>query len=523
MRLCPSSLVAAVLAALPVALAAPAAADTLRVALAVDASTLDPHYHAAQHNAQVAKYLFEPLVALDDRQRLIPGLAVAWTMETPTRWVFRLREGVRFHDGAPFAAEDAVASIRRAPAVEGSPGGFGTYLRQVVRVAARDPLTVVMETAAPHPALPWDLTAINMISARAATATTQDFNSGAAALGTGPFRLVSWARGDRLELARNDAWWGPRPAWARVTLSPMVNDAARLAALLSGQVDLIEAVPTTALADLRGRDDIRLHRSVTSRLIFLAMDSARETTPFATVPPGAPANPFRDARVRRAVSLAVDRESLTRRIMDGAAIPAAQLMPTGVPGTSQHLVPDPHDPAGARRLLAEAGYPDGFDVVLHGPVGRYVNDEKVVVAIAGMLRRVGIRARVEALPGPIFKSRGSRREFTLFLDGWGTETGDVGLALRALLGSPDPVRGRGGFNRGGFSSAAFDRALDEAQKALDPAERTRLLGVANEVAMAEAGLVPLYFQEAVWASRRGIAFTPRADEYTLAVGARPDR
>ncbi|MCC7271513.1 MAG: ABC transporter substrate-binding protein [Alphaproteobacteria bacterium] len=499
------------------------AAETLRVGMAVETTALDPHFHSTTPNAQVARHIFDPLVAQDATQALQPGLALSWRMIEPTRWRLALRPGVRFQDGQEFGAEDVVVSLKRAVAVEGSPGGYGSYLRAIVDTVAIDPLTVEIRTSAPHPALPWDLTAIAIVSRRAAGARPDAFNDGTLAIGTGPFRLLAWRRGEGLDLARNDGWWGPAPAWSRVALRPIPKDAARVAALLAGDVDLIEGVPTSSLADLSHRRELRLAQAVTSRVLFLALDSDRDPTPFVTDAEGRPLspNPLRDARVRRAISLAVDRAAITERIMEGAATPAAQLLPATYVGTSRRLVPDRYDPDAARRLLAEAGYPRGFTVTLHGPNGRYLNDEKVTIAIAGMLQRVGIVARVASLPGNLFKARAAKREFSLFMDGWSTETGDAGLAMRALLATADPRTGWGSNNRAGYSNPAFDAALGRALATTEDAPRAAALAQAIEVAMDDAGMLPLYFQSATWASRAAVAYEARSDEYTLAVSARP--
>ncbi|MGE0714436.1 MAG: ABC transporter substrate-binding protein [Alphaproteobacteria bacterium] len=507
------------------AAASAAAAATLRVGVAVETSSLDPHWHSTSPNAQMVRHIYDPLVAQDAQQRLLPGLALSWRMAEPTRWVLTLRPGVRFHDGQAFGAEDVVVSLQRAVAVEGSPGGYGSYLRAIVEARAIDATTVEIRTAGPYPSLPWDLTAIGIVSRRAANARSDAFNDGTLAVGTGPFRLAGWKRAESLDLRRNDDWWSERPAWTAVAIRPVPEDAARVAALLADDVDLIEGVPTSALGELKRRTDIRLAQAITSRVLFLCLDSARDPTPFVTDAEGRPLvpNPLRDPRVRRAISFAIDRTALSERIMEGAATPAAQLLPSSYVGTSQRLVPDRYDPEAARRLLAEAGVPGGFTVTLHGPNGRYLNDDKVVVAIAGMLQRIGIVVRVASLPGSVFKTRAAKREFSLFMDGWSTETGDAGLAMRALIATADRRTGWGGNNRSGYSNPAFDAALAAALTVGEDAPRAAALARAIEVAMDDAGLLPLYFQAATWASRAAITYEARSDEYTLAASARPAR
>lgn len=506
-------------------LACAAASQTLRIAVSVETTSIDPHFHSTTPNAQIARHIFDPLVALDERQQIQPGLAMSWRMVEPTRWVIALRPGVAFHDGQPFGAEDVVVSLRRAVAVEGSPGGYGSYLRAISAVTALDPLTVEIRTAVPHPSLPWDLTAVGIVPRAADGARTDAFNSGKLAIGTGPFRFAGWRKGEVLELDGNGRWWGGAVPWRNVVVRPIANDAARVASLVSGDVDLIEAVPTPLLADLGRRPGIHLAQAVTSRVIFIGLDSAREPTPFVTDAQGRPLapNPLRDPRVRRAISLAIDRQAIADRIMEGAAVPAAQLLPEGYVGTSRRLAPDRYDPDGARRLLAAAGHPGGFTITLHGPTNRYPNDEKVLVAVAGMLQRVGITVRAVNLSTTVFKSRAAKREFSAFLDGWSTETGDSGLALRALLATADPKTGWGGFNRSGYSNRAFDDALAVALTAIDDGARADGLARAIEVAMDDAAMLPLYFQRAAWATGKGVVYAPRADEYTLAISARPAR
>ncbi|WP_372621834.1 ABC transporter substrate-binding protein [Falsiroseomonas sp.] len=515
---------------LPLWLAAPAPAapaELLRIGVAVETSGIDPHLSASQPNAQALRHVFEPLVAMDAAQRPVPGLAVSWELDRvdPRRWVFRLRPGVRFHDGQPFGAEDVAASLRRAMDPPGGVGGYASYLRQVVGFTVLDEHTLELRTAAPHPALPFDLTAPMIVSRHAAAAPPDAFSSGQRAAGTGPYRFAGWRRGTELLFERNPAWWGEKPAWARVQMLPRSQDGARVAALLAGEVDLIDQVPTTALETIRGRPDLRLSQAVTSRLIFLALDAMRPVTPFMTDSAGRPLqpNPLRDPLVRRALSLALDRGAIVSQVMGGMALPAGQLLPPGMIGTDPSLLPDPHDPAEARRLLRQAGVPEGARLVLHGPNDRYLNDEKVLVAVAGMLRRVGLAAEPVVAPFSVFRARQRRHDASMTLNSWGTETGDASLALRALLGAPGRPTGWGQVNFLGYANEAFESALATAMREADEPARLAALARATGIAMADRGVLPLYFQHAVWASNRGVDYRPRRDEYTLAISAHPAR
>jgi peptide/nickel transport system substrate-binding protein len=378
----------------------PAMARDLSIAVASAVTAIDPHYHNLSSNFNVAMNVFDRLIDQDAQQRLVPGLALSWTAVDETTWEFKLRPGVTFHDGSPFEAEDVAASLRRVPWVPNSPGSYEVYTRAITEIVVVDPLTLRLKTAAAAPLLPVDLSSIDIISRRFEKASTADFNSGAATIGTGPYRFVSYASGDRVQLRRNDAFWGPAPAWENATIRMIPGSGVRIAALLSGDVQVIDNVPPSDARHLVGNAAVRVASTRSNSVLFLHMDSFRDQTPMVTDRAGQPlpANPFKDVRVRRALSLAIDRQTLTERLMEGAAAPASQLLADGFFGVSPRLRPDRYDPEAARKLLAEAGYPNGFALTIAGPNNRYLNDAKVVQAIAPMLVRVGIEAKVATFP-----------------------------------------------------------------------------------------------------------------------------
>ena len=495
-----------------------ASAQDLSIGLAAESSSLDPQFYATVSNESLAQHFFDPLIRQDEHQRLLPGLAESWRAVDATTWEFRLRPGVTFHDGSDFTAEDVAATIRRAPRVTSNPGSFAIYARAIKEIEILDPLTIRFHTATPYPLLPNDLSALEIISRRFESATTEDFNSGRAMIGTGPFRFTGWRPGESVSMERNDGYWGAKPAWAHVTLKPISNDSARVAALLSGGVDVIEGVPTSILASLRQRPDVALAQAVTNRLIYLQIDVAREHSPFVTDRAGRPLdrNPLQDRRVRLAISKAINRPAIVEHVMEGAAEPAGQLLPAGYFGVSPRLSPEAFDPEGARRLLAEAGYPDGFGITVHGPNDRFLNDERILQAIGQMLARVGIDAKVEALPSSIYFPRAAKSEFSLFLVSWSSETGEPSGPLRGILATRDPSRGWGASNRGGYSSPPLDAALGEALGTIDEPRREQLLQRATETAIGDLAIVPIQFQVAIWGMRPGLGYVPRSDGFTLA-------
>ena len=511
-------LLAALLCALPFAVLPVRAAD-ISIALGADVTSIDPHFHNLTPNNNVGHHIFDTLVGRDARGRLQPALAESWRTVDDLTWEFKLRKGVKFHDGSDFTAADVVFSLERVPTVPNSPSPFTIYSKQITEKIVVDPLTIRLKTATPYPLMPTDMATILIVSSRAAKgALTEDFNSGKATIGTGPFRFVRWQKGDRIELARNEAYWGPKAPWDRVTFRVITSDPTRVASLLAGEVRAIENVPTADLAKLAKHSDLSVYRIVSHRVMYVHIDSARDKSPFVTDKAGRPLdkNPLKDVRVRRAMSKAINRQALVERVMEGAARATGQLLPEGMFGYHPGLKPEEFDPAGARKLLAEAGYPDGFGLTIHGPNNRYVNDEQVTQAIAQMLTRAGIVTKVDTMPSAVFFSRGSKLEFSVMLVGWGSDTAEASSPLKSLLATYNTEKGMGASNRGRYSNPKMDALLDQALATVDDPKREKLLQQATEIAMSDVGIITLYPQENLWATRRGVAYTPRADERTYA-------
>ncbi len=496
-----------------------AVAQSLTLALGADVTSIDPHYHLLTPNANVAEHVFDTLIHKDERQRLRPGLALSWKPIDDTTWELKLRPGVKFHDGSEFTAEDVVFSLDRPATIKNSPGPYTIYTKAVVDKTIVDPLTVRLKTAGPYPLLPVEVGAVVIVSRKAAAnANPEDFNSGKATIGTGPYRFARWAKGDRIELTRNDGYWGGKPAWEKVTLRVIPTDAARVAALLAGDVQAIENVPTADHAKLRGNANLALHRVISNRIIYLHIDSNRDKSPHVFDKAGKPLdkNPLKDVRVRRAISKAINRQAIADRLMEGLAVPSGQLMPEGFFGHNPAIKAEAFDPDGAKKLLAEAGYPDGFGLTIHGPNDRYINDDQICQALAQMLTRVGIAAKVETMPASVYFSRANKLEFSFMLVGWGSDTGEASSPLKALLATFDRDKGMGTTNRGRYASPKMDGLLAEALRTVDDPKREKLLQEATAVAMGDLGIIPLHHQVNVWATRKGLSYVPRTDERTYA-------
>lgn len=496
----------------------------LTIALSTPVTTVDPHFHNLSPNNAMAAHVFETLVKADASLKTYPGLAESWKALSDTEWEFKLRKGVKWHNGEPFTAEDVAATIKRIPNVPNSPASFAVFVRAIKEVKVIDPHTIRFTTATTYPLLPSDMVSVAIVPKSVAeTAKTEDFNSGKAMIGTGPFRFQEYVSGDRIILVRNKDYYDAQQSWDKVTFRIITSAPARVAALLSGDVHMIEGVPTADAAKLSKDARVTVSNAVSNRMIYLHLDSNREkNSPFVTMTDGKPleANPLRDARVRRAISKMIDRNAIVSRVMEGQAIAAGQLLDESFFGTSKKLKPDAYDPAGAKKLMAEAGYPNGFGVTLHSPNNRYINDGATAQAVAQFLSRNGIPTKVDTMPSNIFFTRASKQEFSFILAGWGAASGDTSSPLRSLLATYDAKAGMGAANRGRFSSPELDALIAKALVIIDDTQRDAALALASEKAIELMGLIPLHYEVSTWATRKGISYTGRADQYTLAQDAK---
>ncbi len=516
--------VATVMATVTVPIAAAASERDLRLGLMAEPTTLDPHFHNFTPNDSALSHIYERLIQVNDKGELTAGLAESWSRTDDLTWVFKLRAGVLWHDGRPFTADDVVFTFGRAADIPGSPSSFASAIKgKAIRKV--DDLTVEITTPAADPLMLHQVARIMLVPrAKTRTVKTEDFNTGAAAIGTGPFKLLEFTPGTQLVLARNDNYWGEKPQWERVFLQPISDGMQRVAALAAGDVDGIEDVPTADISRLKGDPKVELIQSVTQRVIYLHLDQFRETTPHITARDGtAIPNPLRDKRVRLALSKAINRDAIVARVMGGAAIPASQFLADGFSGTASALKPTAYDPEGAKKLLAEAGLAQGFKLTLHGTIGRYTNDVRIAEAIAQMLQRIGIETTLVSLPAAEFFARASsgdkgRPEFSIILAGRSTDTGEVSDSLNALVHTTNAATGAGAANRGRFSNADVDTLIDAAKAAMDPKARAELLAQASVLAITEGAIIPIHHPVRTWALRKGLTYRARADEFTLATG-----
>lgn len=487
------------------------AAD-LTVGLAASTTSMDPQFYVVGPNSAMARNIFDGLVNQDEKQQIQPALAVSWKVIDDTTWEFKLRPNVKFHDGSDFTASDVIASIKRVPlASQNSPSSFGAYVKDIVDVTAVDPLTVRIKTKTATPLLLNNLSRIAIMPAKLEKTPTQDLNAGKDVIGTGPFKFVSWTPDDNVVLARWDGYWGEKAAWDKVTFRVFKNSSARVAAMLSGDVDMIESIPTADTRNLQKSDALNVINVPGNRIMYLHMDQNRDVSPFAKGPDGK--NPLLKPEVRRALSISINRQALVDRIMDGQGLPAGQLVPEGYFGYDPNIKVDPYDPAKAKALLAEAGYPNGFSLTFHASNDRYPNDSKIAQAIGQMFSRIGIKTEVTTMPGSVYFTRASAQEFSFIMGGAAVETGEASGVLGPLLETFGEKAGQG--NRGRYSNPEFDKALAGARSTLDDTKRQQLLQSATEIAMKDLGVIPVFFLANTWATKKSLTYEGRSDGYTL--------
>jgi peptide/nickel transport system substrate-binding protein len=496
---------AAALGAAALALALPAAAAKLRIASAFDPQTMDPHAVALLYHSRISTQIYESLVNRDRDFGLEPSLALSWQAVDPRTWRFRLRPDVRFHDGSPFTADDAVFSIERALA-KTSQRAF--QLRGVTGVRKVDDLSIDVLLAAPDAVLPEKLLLVGMMSRawamRHGVALPQDFNAKQEthavrnANGTGPYRLVRYEPDNRLVLAAHDAWWGRRGNVDEATWVVIQSDATRLAALASGEIDLLLDPPFQDVARLKREGRFRVIETSDIGTQYLGFDQWRAEPEHSDLKGR---NPFKDLRVRRAIAQAIDVDAIVAKVLRGQAAATGSHVSKRVEGYVPALEKRlPYDPVAARALLREAGYGDGFGVTLD-----CVNiawRAAACQAIAGMLAQVGIRVTFQPSPAPQFFPKLTQATTSFFEVGW-TPATDAWPLLNALLRTYGDG-GLGAFNAGRYSNPKLDAIVDSIRVEPDLARRRQLVGEALAIVHADLPLIPLYRRTLAWAMRPGV-------------------
>ncbi|MGE5162073.1 MAG: ABC transporter substrate-binding protein, partial [Betaproteobacteria bacterium] len=463
-------------------------------------------------------YVYEPLIAYNEKFELVPALAVKWSQDTPLIWRFELRKGVKFHDGTPFTADDVVYSIERALAPTSN---FSAYTTAIQGARKIDDHTVLIVTTAPNPVLLRQLPELRMMSKawsekHGVTQPTnfvqkQESYAVRNANGTGPFMLKSREVDIKTVFVENPSWWGKPNKKGNVTeivYTPVKSEATRTAALLSGELDFVLDPAPQDLARLKANPAIKVVEGAENRTIFLGFDQFRDELLFADVKGK---NPFKDLRVRQALYYAINIEAIKKAVMRGSSDPTGAIIQRAVngwtPAAHERL---PYDPKKARELLTAAGYPNGFAFTLDCPNNRYINDEDICKALATMWAQVGLKVSVNAMPRATYFPKIQKYDTSAYLLGWGVPTFDALYSLQSLARTVGKG-GDGNFNLGRVSNAEFDRLVDAIKVEVDQKKRNQLIAEALLVHNKNVMHIPLHNQVIPWAMRSNVSVPHRAD------------
>ena len=502
----------------------PASAQTLRYANQGDLKSLDPYTLNETTTIAHHGHVYEGLTARDKDLKIIPGLAERWETPEPTRWRFYLRKGVKFQGGEDFTADDVVFSANRARA-KGS--NFQTRVPADAQVVKVDDHTVDFVLKTPNPILnsQWDTwymmskkwaEANNATEPTPAAATSPSYAS-LNANGTGAFMIESHQPGVKTVFKPNPNWWQKAEHNLKeIVFTPIGSDATRVAALLSGEVDIIEPVPIQDIGRVDSSPNAQVLKGAEIRTIFLGFDQTRDELLYSNIKGK---NPFKDARVREAFYRVVDVELIKSRVMRGLSTPSALMVAPEIFKLSKEFTRPKLDVEGAKKLLAEAGYPEGFEVTMDCPNDRYVNDAAICQAVVGMLARVGVKVNLLAQPkaqyfAKVLKPGGFQTSF--YLLGWTPGTLDSHNVLHDIMGCRDnPASSRGEANLGGYCNKDFDAIADKVLQETDAAKRDQLIKQAFEIGIKDWSYIPLHQQALAWGVSKKVKLTQRADNQVL--------
>ncbi len=503
----------------------PASGQTLRYANQGELKSLDPYTLKETTTIAHHAHVYEGLVTRDKNLKMVPALAESWETPEPTRWRFHLRHNVKFHNGDPFTADDVLFSADRIRA-KGS--NFLSNVAADAKFVKVDDYTVDVIVPAPNPILmsQWDGWYImdkkwceenNSVAPTPASATTPSYAS-LHENGTGPFTIESHQPGVKTVFKVNPNWWGkPEHNLKEIIFTPIGNDATRVAALLSGEVDVIEPVPIQDIARVNSSGIAKVLTGPELRTIFLGMDQSRDELLYSNVKGK---NPFKDVRVREAFYKAVDIEAIKSRVMRGLSTPSALMIAPELYPLSKDFTRPKVDPDGAKKLLTEAGYPDGFEVTMDCPNDRYVNDAAICQAVVGMLARIGVKVNLLAQPkaqyfAKVLKPGGFQTSF--YLLGWTPATMDSQNVLHDIMGCRDDPKDstRGEANLGDYCNKELDALTDKITLETDTAKRDQEIKQAFEIGIKDYGYIPLHQQALAWGVSNKVTLTQRADNQVL--------
>ncbi|MFT4193481.1 ABC transporter substrate-binding protein [Ottowia sp.] len=500
-------------------------AATLRIAGANDILTFDPHAQNHQTTLAYQQMVYEGLVRYNEKYEVEPALATKWTFVTPTQLRFELRKGVKFHDGAPFTADDVVFSINR---VMTPPSNMTSAAQSVKEVRKIDDFTVDLILKGPSPVVLRELTEARIMNKAWAeknnAAKAQDYKSKEESFaarntnGTGPFILEAWQPDTKTTLKKNPNWWDkPKGNIDNLVFTPIKSAATRSAALISGQVDVVVDPPVQDLERIKRDPNIKVIEGAENRTIFFGFDQHRDELPGSNVKGK---NPLKDKRVRQALYQAVDMAAIERSVMRGLGKPTGTMVAPMVNGWTKELGARAakYDVEGAKKLLADAGYPQGFELTLDCPNDRYLNDEAICQAVTAMWTRIGVKTRLQTNPMSIHSAKIQKFEVSAYLLGWGVATFDALYSLDSLISTVDPKGGAAGnFNCGRMSDPKVDGLIEQIKTEMDARKRDAMIHEALQTVKDNYNYLPLHDQIRPWAMRKGVTTVHRADDRPMAI------
>ncbi len=493
-------------------------AQTLRIGNQGDALSLDPHSLNESLQLSVTGNVYEGLIGRGKNLEMIPLLATSWKQTSPNVWRFELRKGVKFHDGTPFTADDVVFTMARAA---GDGSDMKSYTNEIKEVRKISDHVVEFETKAPFPILP-DVLALVYIMSKKWSEDNQatkpvDRRKGIEnaasfrANGTGPFRVRERQPGVKTTFARNPGYWGSIESnLTEVVYTPIGNDATRVAALLSGEIDVMEPVPLQDVARVNASGKAKVMQAPELRTIFLGMDQSRDELQFSSVKGK---NPFKDKRVRQAFYQALDIEGIKKTVMRGASAPTGLMVGPGVNGFfAEQNKRLPFDVEAAKKLMADAGYGAGFDVTMNCPNDRYVNDGEICQAVAANLSRIGVKINLQAETKGTYFPKILRRDTSFYMLGWTSSTYDAHNVLNALIRCANP-NGAGQFNLGSYCNPKIDELTVKIQSETDKSKRDAMIKEAFQMHQDDIGHLPLHQQALAWGVGSKVKLVQKADNF----------
>ena len=518
LTLSPTCLTALLAAALVFSSAA--TAQTLRWSSQGDTQTMDPHSQNEGLTNSINQHVYERLVARDKQLNIVPGLATEWRQLSPLVWRFKIRQGVKFHDGSPMTADDVVFSILRGQAPTSQMNAYANAVGTPKKV---DEFTVDFETAKVNPVFLQHLDALWIMSKawceKNRTVKPLDFknkeesHASLNANGTGPYMLVSRQPGVKTTFKRNPNYWGKIEGNVQdVVYTPIGNDATRLAALISGEIDFVLDPAPRDIARLRTTSGVKVIDGPENRIVFIGMDQGRDKLLHANVP--GDKNPFKDVRVRKALYQAIDIETMKLKLMNNQSVPTGGMTPSPLAAFNDPEIEKryPYDVAAAKKLMAEAGYPGGFEVTLDCPNNRYINDEEICIALAGMWAQVGVKVKVHAQPRTTYFPQMEKGDTSLYLLGWGGAVTDAETTLTPVMRNRAPG-GVGFYNYGDSKNDKFDAIAAQSSSEADPKKREELIKAALREWKEQVHTIPLHRQVIPWAARSSLSVTHLANNF----------